>query len=291
MSQRRGGAAKEEMMPFTETLVEDQPLTRDIESQGTIETSKTDSLSVEDVELSKQKRIQDWKDGPFAESMVRTWEEERARYDGALFKELTGNEATPCICCSAFACSKVGAGRIGHMAILKQSTEWVEEVEEDENGEARTRRFTRPKLDMVMGPYWPMLLLITYPLILGVSGLTLVKCIPYKHPLIVLLWLVCTVGLIVSLALTAFRDPGILPRYEKPPPTEDAASWRWSDRTHSYRPRGAFYDPDTGVIVEAFDHTCPWTGTAIGKKNIGSFYYFVALAWIENRVKTKTVRM
>jgi palmitoyltransferase ZDHHC9/14/18 len=125
-----------------------------------------------------------------------------------------------------------------------------------------------------------MLILITYPLILGVSGLTLVTRIPYKHPIIVLAWLICTVGLIVSLALTAFRDPGILPRYEQPPASLDASSWRWSDRTHSYKPRGSYYDPDTGVIIEDFDHTCPWTGTAIGKKNLGSFHCFVALVFV-----------
>ena len=36
--------------------------------------------------------------------------------------------------------------------VLKQSTEWVEEVEEDENGESKTTRFTRPRLDVMVGP-------------------------------------------------------------------------------------------------------------------------------------------
>ena len=102
--------------------------------------------------------------------------------------------------------------------------------------------------------YWPMLLFVTYPLILGVSLVTLLTTIPKKHPLIALIWLVCTIGLILCLGLTAFRDPGILPRHENPPPNE-ASSWTWNDRAHSYRPRGAWYDPDTGVIVEQFDHT------------------------------------
>lgn len=39
-----------------------------------------------------------------------------------------------------------------NIAVLKQSTEWVEEVEEGEDGQPRTRRFTRPKLDFVIGP-------------------------------------------------------------------------------------------------------------------------------------------
>jgi hypothetical protein len=82
---------------------------------------------------------------------------------------------------------------------------------------------------------------------------TLVTTIPYKHPLIGFVWLFCTIGLIGSLALTAFRDPGILPRYERHPPND--LTWRWNDRAHSYRPRGAWYDGDTAVIVEQFDHT------------------------------------
>mgnify|MGYP002052413224 CR=1 FL=1 len=31
---------------------------------------------------------------------------------------------------------------------------------------------------------------------------------------------------------------------------------------------------DCGVMVDEYDHTCPWTGTAIGGKNIKYFYGF-----------------
>ena len=34
------------------------------------------------------------------------------------------------------------------------------------------------------------------------------------------------------------------------------------------------------VIIEEFDHTCPWTGTAIGKKNMGSFQWFIGMVFI-----------
>lgn len=139
--------------------------------------------------------------------------------------------------------------------VLRQSTEWVEEEEEDENGETKTTRFTRPRLDCMVGPYWPMLVCVTYPLILGVSFFTLVTAIPGKHPMIILFWAFCTCGLIYSLAMTAFRDPGILPRYVKQPNQSSNSGWRWSDRAHSYKPRGAYFDPDTAVIVEHFDHT------------------------------------
>jgi hypothetical protein len=151
----------------------------------------------------------------------------------------------------------LGAGRVGNIAVFKQTTEWVEEISEESdetNGEPKMKRFTRPKLLFVAGPYWPMLIFVTYPLILGVSGVTLVTVIPYIHPAIGFVWSLLTIGLIAALALTAFRDPGILPRYENPPPQDDG-TWRWNERAHSYRPRNAWYDPDTAVIVEGFDHT------------------------------------
>ncbi|OEU18747.1 hypothetical protein FRACYDRAFT_274878 [Fragilariopsis cylindrus CCMP1102] len=199
-------------------------------------------------------------------------------------KMIDGNDkdhSVPCGCCSAIMCSVLGAGRIGNMAILKQSTEWVtEEVPDEENGGMKTNRFTQPRLDFVVGPYWPMLCMVTYPLILGVSGMTLVMAIPKVNPLIGFVWAICTIGLISALAMTAFRDPGIQRRCSDPPPDQEGNQWRWNDRALSYRPRGAWYDPDTGVIVEGFDHTCPWTGTAIGKKNMLAFQCFVTLVFV-----------
>jgi hypothetical protein len=141
------------------------------------------------------------------------------------------------------------------MIVLRSSTEWVEEVEEGE-GEEKVRRHMRPRLDCVVGPYWPMLAFVTYPLILGVSGWTLViKIVPGRTSSFMAFgWAVLTVGLITALAFTACCDPGIQYKYKKPPPQYEN-QWRWTDRAHSYRSRNAFYDADTGVVVEGFDHT------------------------------------
>ena len=100
--------------------------------------------------------MKQWKEGYFAAGMTAaTWGEEYQKWrhnfrDQILM--LDDNEKSPCGCCSAVVCGLLGAGRVGNMAVLKQSTEWVEEEEEDENGELRTKRVTRPRLDVVVGP-------------------------------------------------------------------------------------------------------------------------------------------
>ena len=38
----------------------------------------------------------------------------------------------------------------------------------------------------------------------------------------------------------------------------------------------AQYDSDCGVVIEGFDHVCPWTGTGIGARNMNAFHTFVS---------------
>jgi hypothetical protein len=87
-------------------------------------------------------------------------------------------------------------------------------------------------------------------------------------------WTICQVGLFVSLANVACRDPGIMYRHAEPPPGQEDV-WRWSDQALTYRPAHAKFDPECQIIVEEFDHTCPWTGTAIGKNNMPWFRRFL----------------
>jgi palmitoyltransferase ZDHHC9/14/18 len=125
------------------------------------------------------------------------------------------------------------------------------------------------------------LIFVTYPLIFGVSGWAFtVAILPgKKHPMLVLGWLVITLALIVALSLTGCRDPGIMYRHPRPPP-QNENQWRWNDQAQTFRPRLAYYDSDTAVMVEEFDHTCPWTGTAIGKGNMFPFQCFVCLVFV-----------
>lgn len=185
---------------------------------------------------------------------------ERYRPDpnsGAYGDDQVEPDHTGCLCFSARICPLLGAQRVGNMVVLKSSHEWVEEITEDEEtGERTTHRYTRPVLNIVVGPYWPMMAFVTYPLILGISGWTFVTGIlPGGKPFpIVLGWAICTVGLIVALAFTACSDPGIMHRYREAPPQYEGI-WRWSDQALTYRPKGAYYDSDTAVVVEDFDHT------------------------------------
>jgi hypothetical protein len=227
-------------------------------------------------------KVRLWKESPFAAGLTEpTWMDERKRTMSrtnstagrSSSRNGTGRESaasappqqqspqrhtipadeTGCLWMSAFICPYLGASRVGNMVVLRSSQEKTEDVMIDpETGESTVRRFTRPKLDIVVGPYWPMMLCVTYPLIFGVSAWTLVAISSSQKPLLVLLvWFLCTITLIVALAFTACRDPGILYR------TREAVneSWRWNDSADTYRPPGSWYDGDTAVVVEGFDHT------------------------------------
>lgn len=206
-------------------------------------------------------RLKHWRECPWAAGLTEpTWTAERSRpheRSRAYGDNELEPDSTGCLCISARVCPLLRAGRVGNMVVLKSSHEWVEQSEVDEEtAEYTTRRYRRPTLQCVVGPYWAMMACVTYPLIFGISFWTFVAGIlPGNKPVIIVFgWTVCTVGLIVALAFTACCDPGILYRHRDPPPQEEG-SWRWSDQAQSYRPRGAYYDVDTAVIVEGFDHT------------------------------------
>ena len=173
MSQRRGAPPKEtanpEMVPFSESLdgpsggmkmdrAAMEPLETPVPAKAPPKANAPAPVSLDARYESEAQanRVKQWKEGPFAVGLTEfTWDEEYGKYRNNLKDEclsMADNDGMPCICCSAVVCSKIGASRVGNMAVLKQSTEWVEEEEEDENGETKTRRFTRPKLEVVVGP-------------------------------------------------------------------------------------------------------------------------------------------
>ena len=288
--------------------------------------NNTTSQTIEEQYKSEreQTKLRHWKESEYAAGLVEpTWADEHFKNQqqgcctcccsesssgggmGQMFQE----EIDPgcgCIFLSALVCSKLNAGRIGNMIILKERYVMVEvDEEEDEeeggqeqidgfvdeealhqrnnksNDDATTeknkttiKRLVRKReIQFMLGPFWPMLLFITYPLIFGVSALTLYTAIPGKPIYVQIGWAILTLLLIRALFNTGFRDPGILMRHKNPPPVKDDTDdenttrrvgfrwgnengpWRWSDPAQSYRPRNSMYCPDCKVIIEEFDHT------------------------------------
>ena len=132
------------------------------------------------------------------------------------------------------------------------------------------------QLNCLLGPCWPFMFLLTLPLIVGVVS-TFYSLMWWRASAIGKFFFVSSAMLTLGCLLcTSFRDPGILPRHHQPPPGENEAEWLYSDQAQTYRPKGAMYCDEAEVVFEGFDHVCPWTGTAIAKKNLCYFYSFIA---------------
>jgi hypothetical protein len=173
MSQRRGGthkepAVEEETIPFSESLelpagglTMERNVPEEAENAAAAANAPvaSGSLSLDARYESENQalKLKQWKEGHFAAGMSpSTWGEEYQKWRHNFRQQCTDfshDDGNPCGCFSAVVCGALGAGRVGNMAILRQSTEWVEQEEEDETtGEMKPTRFTRPRLDFVVGP-------------------------------------------------------------------------------------------------------------------------------------------
>eukprot|EP01083_Nonionella_stella_P073997 200475_1 len=253
-------------------------------------------------------RTNHWRNNPYAAGMVEpTWADEVGRVgiygtddddmqdsnangpNRSCCEDAGSENMDPtcgCLVISGVLCGRMGFKRLGNMVILKERT--VEVVDNPNDIEASSigsgHRF-ESEIVYIVGPYWPMMLGVTYPLILGVSYFTAANVIFVKgseyNPGLAVIWSLLTFALCYSLFRVAFKNPGILKKHASPPkygPNEP--QWRWDDRVQSYAPRRAVYDTDCAVVIEEFDHTCPWTGTAIGKGNMPAFQAFIVLVFL-----------
>lgn len=167
MSQRRAANTKHSPVVAEATVVkgplslenpsiseEQVPLSTGSDLSGNNNNNSSDSPS---------NRVKKWKESPFAVGLTEpTWEAERLGLSRLGRKnddlpimddEYLPRDTTGCLCCSAIVCSYLGAGRVGNMAVLSSTTEWVEFVEQDEeSGEEKVTRYTRPRLNWVVGP-------------------------------------------------------------------------------------------------------------------------------------------
>jgi hypothetical protein len=182
---------------------------------------------------------------------VNVKSEELPKYEFAIGTNATKNCADSCSTCMCCACFP----KIGNMTPLL----W---------GAKKANGYR--KLLCMVGPFWPVLVFVTYPLIFLITGAVANFCLPHIHMAFTIITAIGFGIVVVSLGLTAFVDPGMAPVTKvKPGP-----GWSYSDQAKTFRPKHAFYCNMCKVVIQEYDHTCPWTGTGIGKYNFSAFKIF-----------------
>jgi len=127
------------------------------------------------------------------------------------------------------------------------------------------------------GPCWPFCTFVTAPLILGLSALVTYYVLfndDSKLPTFVAYIYIAIVAFVTaSLFGVSCQDPGLLERVTDEEAGE--SGWLWNEQVGSFRPNDALYCRECKAVIQEFDHLCPWTGTAIGKRNMPFFKTFV----------------
>lgn len=250
--------------PKTEETKNDDGLDQFVVTTNDIDDDDDDeNLADKDPESldARQRKILHWQQSPFAVGCVNvTWADDRTCFRPQKSRSLDPPDSK--VCCSAYVCGFLGAGRVGNLAVLAQTTEEYDHVEEinDDNAtgeqQQRTTKRKRPKLLCVLGPYWPVNFFLTYPLIIGISFLTGWRNLKGASIAVIATWSFCTFLLLFSLAMVACRNPGVMYRHaERPDDVDDSAQWRWNDQAKTYRPPKARFDPECQAVIEGFDHT------------------------------------
>lgn len=109
---------------------------------------------------------------------------------------------------------------------------------------------------------------------------------------LVVVSILLVVFVFLMLGLTAFRDPGFIPRsppntdveYGLYPSTKDYAVNGYTVTTKycatccHYRPPRCSHCAVCDNCVDKFDHHCPWVGTCVGRRNYRTFLFFILSA-------------
>lgn len=108
------------------------------------------------------------------------------------------------------------------------------------------------------------------------------------YPLII--YIILLLVSVISFTMTAFSDPGIIPRgilpsspnYKGPIHLKQRMcisgkliEIKWCGTCHIFRPPRSFHCYICNNCVERFDHHCPWIGNCIGIRNYAYFTMFV----------------
>ena len=148
-------------------------------------------------------------------------------------------------------------GRVKRVGTLYVLIEW-------RDSKHRKRR-------IFLGPYWHFLL-TTILFLAGITFFVYVDdVVPRSWTIVRICGLTTTALSFASLALAASSDPGIFPRYYR----RLEPHWTYSDYSQSYRPPGTVFCQELQLLIEDYNHFCPWIGTAVGKGNETYFHLFI----------------
>jgi palmitoyltransferase ZDHHC9/14/18 len=129
-------------------------------------------------------------------------------------------------------------------------------------------------------------LFMTLAMFCGTYAIFLALLLPLLNiPMLSYIGVALFVSTVIFLLLTAFTDPGIIPR--RPPSqllesmsAEMREKVQYCHTCRIVRPPRAKHCRYCDNCVEVFDHHCPWTGTCIGIRNYGYFIIFISLTTI-----------
>lgn len=255
-----------------------------VETNPPVDTNSWSYIASHDTDTEM---VQRWKESKFAVGLTHaSWKDEPIvccwQRNTTIDSQDNNNNRNCCTPLNITAICCRNAGRVGNMVVLYQYMESYHDP-------VTSTTTQRPRLKIVLGPYWMVLLFITVPVFSFFTCLTgISRMRTIESTTLWILYIVCTCGLFTSLLMVGCRNPGILYRHTAPPPippnvaivndddttTQNTAAWLWNDQALSYRPKHAKYDTECAALIEKFDHTCPWTGTAIGKNNMSWFRCF-----------------
>ena len=94
--------------------------------------------------------------------------------------------------------------------------------------------------------------------------------VPHSYPPLKLAGVGLAALSVVFLLCTALADPGVFKRHPRPL----GPDWTYAS-SPTRRPPGTIYRYYP-VLIEGYDHFCPWSGTVIGKKNMIWFQLWVS---------------
>ena len=108
----------------------------------------------------------------------------------------------------------------------------------------------------IMGPCWPFCAFVTLPVILGTTG-SVAYFVLYEDYFDLPEWVFyvyCSGVAVLLLALfcVACTDPGLMERVTDEEAGE--AGFFWNEQVGSFRPPGALYCRECGVLIQGYDH-------------------------------------